>query len=82
MKLLHAGRSESSCRRSTPGSTRNAWFTKRTMHQPARGASADPRDDGLRRDYVSKANDTVVTLAMVETADALENVEEVEAALG
>ena len=33
-------------------------------------------------DYVSKANDTVVTLAMVETAEALENVEAVEAALG
>ena len=26
-------------------------------------------------DYVSRANDTVVTLAMVETAEALENVE-------
>ena len=31
-------------------------------------------------DYVSKANDTVVTLAMVETAEALEKVEAVEAA--
>ena len=28
-------------------------------------------------DYVWKANDTVVTLAMVETAEALENVEAV-----
>ena len=26
-------------------------------------------------DYVAKANDTVATLAMVETAEALENVE-------
>ena len=33
-------------------------------------------------DYVSKANDTVVTLPMVETAETLENVEAVEAALG
>ena len=83
MKLLDAGRSGSSSRRSIPGAD-----SERLVHH-ANYAPAGTRSFGptlammiYGADYVSQANDTVVTLAMVETAEALENVEAVEAALG